>query len=164
MAMYEPDPVSAKKNLDQADALLASAAGKVAQIDIQEERAHVLRVRIERAIDAGDTVSAQKMLVDLKKIATQATTETAQRTYHGAAGTLLVAQKNYADAIPELEEDVANPLSMKLLITAYRETGDADEASNLSRKLNGWKVPSVEEALATADKTPHTDAVAAQSR
>ena len=164
MAMYEPDPVSAKKNLDQADALLASAAGKVAQIDIQEERAHVLRVRIERAIDAGDTVSAQKVLVDLQKIATQATTETAQRTYHGAAGTLLVAQKNYADAIPELEEDVANPLSMKLLITAYRETGDADEASNLSRKLNGWKVPSVEEALATADKTPHTDAVAAQSR
>jgi hypothetical protein len=46
---------------------------------------------------------------------------------------------------------LANPLSMKLLITAYRETGDADEAANLTRKLRIWKVPSVEEALATAD-------------
>src|SRR5579871_299267 len=164
MAMYEPDPVSATKNLDQADALLTAAVGKVAQLDIQEEKAHVVRVRIERAIAAGDTVTAQKLLGDLQTIAAQATTETAQRTYHGAAGTLLVAQKNYSDAIPELEEDIANPLSMKLLITAYRETGDADEAANLSRKLSGWKVPSVEEALATGDKTPRADAVAAQSR
>jgi len=164
MAMYEPDPVSAKKNLEQADALLTAAAGKIAQLDIQEEKAHVLRVRIERAIASGDKGTAQKLLGDLEKIAAEASTLTAQRTYHGAAGALLVGQKNYADAIPELEEDVANPLSMKLLITAYRETGDADEASNLSRKLSGWKVPSVEEALATADKTPRSEAVAAQSQ
>ena len=40
---------------------------------------------------------------------------------------------------------------MKLLIVAYRKTGAADDAASLSKKLQGWKIPSVEEALATAD-------------
>lgn len=40
---------------------------------------------------------------------------------------------------------------MKLLIAADRETGDANEARNLAKKLANWKVPSIEEALATAD-------------
>lgn len=51
---------------------------------------------------------------------------------------------------------------MKLLIFAYRETGDADEAGNLIRKLAAWKVPSTEEALAGADSAGTKSMVAAQ--
>ncbi len=70
-----------------------------------------------------------------------------ERTYHGAAGTLLLAQQKYADAIAQLEEDFANPLSMKLLLTAYEKNGAAEQAGALRKKLNDWKIPSIEEAL-----------------
>jgi tetratricopeptide (TPR) repeat protein len=160
MAMYEPNHSSAMRNLAQADALLSAAAGKVAQIDLQEEKAHILRVRVERLLDAGDDSDAQNLVAELEKMTSQGAGVNTERTYHGAAGTLLFVQKNYADAIPQLEEDLTNPLSMKLLITAYRETGDADEAGNLARKLRAWKVPSVEEALATSDSSNSKKVVA----
>lgn len=151
MAMYEPDQAAAIKNLDLADALLAAASGKIAQLDLNEERAHLLRVRLERSLAAGDTAAADKLTAQLEQMASQDASVNTQRIYHGAIGTLLATRKNYADAIPHLEEDIANPLSMKLLVAAYRETGDVDEAHNLTRKLASWKVPSIEEALAAAD-------------
>lgn len=73
-----------------------------------------------------------------------------QRTYHGAAATLLIAQKKYADAIPHLEEDIANPQSMKLLIVAYRKTAANKQAGAMSKKLLEWKIPTIEEALAVS--------------
>ncbi len=155
MAMYEPDHLAATRNLDHAEALLRAAHGKVDPLDLDEEHAQVLRTRVELAIGAGDLNQAQKVLTELEKTASSSSVHT-QRIYHGAAGTLLVAKKQYADAIPHLEEDVANPLSMKLLITAYRETGDADEANALTRKLQTWKVPSTEEALAAFDSSHQT--------
>jgi len=151
MAMYEPDQAAAMKNLDQAEALLAAASGKVAPLDLEEERAHVLRVRLERALAAGDTAGADKITAQIDQMVSQGASVNTQRICHGAIGTLLVAHKNYPDAIPQLEEDIANPLSMKLLVTAYRETGDMDDAHNLSKKLASWKVPSIEEALAMSD-------------
>jgi tetratricopeptide (TPR) repeat protein len=159
MAMYEPDHESAMKNLDRAESLLAAASGKVNPLDLNEEKAHVVRARIELSVMSGNISAAQKQLADLEKMSSSASVNI-QRVYQGATGTLLVAQKQYAEAIPHLEEDVANPLSMKLLITAYRETGAADEASNLNRKLQTWKVPSTEEALATADYVHRTTAAA----
>ena len=151
MAMYEPDQAAALKNLDQAETLLAAASGRVALLDLDEEKAQVLRVRVERAVSSGDFSAAEKFVAKLEKMALPASSVNTQRTYHGAAGTLLVAQTKYAEAIGQLEEDPANPLSMKLLIVAYRKTGAADDAASLSKKLQGWKIPSVEEALATAD-------------
>jgi len=118
-------------------------------LELDEEKAQILRVRVERAVAANDFSAAGKFVAKLEKMASPASSVNTKRISHGAAGTLLVAQAKYAEAVAELEEDPANPLSMKLLITAYRETGDADEAKNLSKKLQGWKVPSIEEALAT---------------
>jgi tetratricopeptide (TPR) repeat protein len=159
MAMYEPEESAAMNNLDEASALLAAAKGKVAQLDLDEERARVLRVRAERKLASGDVAAAQKVVAELQKMASSSSSVNTQRVYHGAAGTLLIEQKQYADAIPHLEEDIANPLSMKVLIIAYRETGASDEAANLAQKLDKWKVPSIEEALAS-DSSAH-DAVQA---
>jgi len=160
MAMYEPDQAAAMKNLDQADALLAAVRGKVSQLDWNEEKAHIVRVRVERAVAAGDTGKAEKLLAKLEQLASSGASVNLQRTYDGASGTLLFAQKKYSDAIPQLEEDIANPASMKLLLRACRETGDEDEARNLTRKLVGWKVPSTEEALAGMDSPAQGSAVA----
>jgi tetratricopeptide (TPR) repeat protein len=152
MAMYEPDHLVAVRNLDHAEVLLRTASGKVDPLDLDEEKAQVLRTRVETAVNSGDLNQAQKALTKLEDMSSSSSVHT-QRIYQGAAGTLLVAEKKYADAIPHLEEDVANPLSMKLLITAYRETGNAEEANNLSKKLETWKVPSTEEALAAFDSS-----------
>lgn len=160
MAMYEPDQNAAAKNLDQADGLLLAARGKVSQLDWNEENAHIVRVRVERAIAAGDMAAAGKLLASLEQMSSAGGSINLQRTYDGASGTLLFAEKKYSDAIPQLEEDIANPLSMKLLIRAYHETGDEDEARNLTKKIVGWKVPSTEEALAGMDSPAHGSAVA----
>jgi len=150
MAMYEPDPSAAMQNLDEALALLTAATGKVAQLDLDEEKARALRVRAERKLASGDLSAAQQIVSQLESMAFSSSSINTQRVYHGAAGTLLVGRKQYADAIPHLEEDVANPLSMRLLITAYRESGASEEAASLTQKLRGWKVPSIEEALISA--------------
>ncbi len=148
MAMYEPNQAAAMKNLDEADALLAKATASISQLDLDEEKAHVLRVRVERALAAGDGATAEKLVAKLEKLASPGSSVNIQRIYHGAAGTWLFDQKKYSDAISQLAEDIANPLSMKLLISAYRQTGDSEQADTLSRRLLEWKVPSVEEALA----------------
>lgn len=163
MAMYEDDQAAALKNLDTADSLLAAASGKLAKVDLDEEKAHIMRVRVERAIAAGDNAGAGKLLAEIERMSSSGSGVNVQRTYDGAAGTLLFAQKKYSDAIPQLEEDIANPASMKLLIRAYRETGDEDEARNLTRKLVGWKVPSTEEALAALDSPAQGSAVATKN-
>jgi len=162
MAMYEPDAATAMKNLDHAEVLLAAAKNKVSQIDFNEEKAHILRVRVEREVAAGDANTGQTLVGELEGMAAPGSSLNTQRTYHGAAGTLLAAQKKYADAIPHLEEDIANPLSMKLLITAYREKGDEADAAMLTIKLQEWKVPSVEEALVSIESSVPGSAITAK--
>lgn len=154
MAMYEPDAAAAIRNLDHAQTLLAGVKDKVSQIDFNEEKAHQLRVRVERAVATGDAGTAQKLVAQLHEMATPGSSVNTQRIYHGAAGALFLSQKQFADAIPHLEEDMANPLSMKLLITAYRETGDASQVRALTTRLHDWKVPSIEEALVSIDFSP----------
>lgn len=149
MAMYEPNQATATKNLDEADSLLEQASHSVSQLDLNEEKAHVLRVRVERALAIGDRAAAEKLVAKLEKLASQGSSINTQRTFHGAAGTLLFDQKRYSDAISELGEDAANPLSMKLMILAYHQTGDSEQVAIFSKKLVDWKVPSVEEALAS---------------
>jgi tetratricopeptide (TPR) repeat protein len=148
MAMYETDATAALKNLEQAEALLTAKQAVVAQADLDEERARILRVRVERAAAASDDAAARTSLAALEKMANSGASINVQRTYHGAAGTLLVAQQKYANAISHLEEDYANPISIKLLVTAYRKTGFAADARALSKKLMDWKIPTIEETLA----------------
>jgi len=154
MGMYEPNESAATRNLNQASALLVAASGKVAQLDLNEERAQVLRVRVERRLAAHNIAGARELVTELRSMATSRSSVNTQRIYHGAAGALLVDQKQYPEAISHLEEDIANPLSMELLVTAYRKSGDAEDADNLSRKLRLWKVPGIEEALASNESAP----------
>jgi predicted Zn-dependent protease len=70
-----------------------------------------------------------------------------QLCYHGAAGATLVAQGKYAEAISHLQEDSADPLSMRLLWRAYQSTGAASDARTVAAKLATLNVPTVEQAL-----------------
>jgi tetratricopeptide (TPR) repeat protein len=153
MAMYQPDAALANKDLDQADALLKARKDSIAKADLEEEHARILRVRVERNLPASAKAAAQSTiseaaLAELQKMANSSAGANIQRTYNGAQGTYLVAQQKYKAAIPYLEEDYINPLSMRLLVQAYRKTKATTNAAILTKKLLDWKIPTIEEALA----------------
>ncbi|HEY6349483.1 MAG TPA: tetratricopeptide repeat protein [Candidatus Angelobacter sp.] len=158
MAMYGPDPVKAAQDLKHAEELLAAHQDIVAQADLNEEAARIWRVRAERAVAAANHAEAVKAVDTLERMAGSGGSINVERTWHGAAGTLLMAQKKYVAAIPHLEADFANPISLKLLITACEKSKAKARAAALRQKLIAWKIPSIEEALVVpglrAQKSP----------
>ena len=148
MAMYATDPAAATKDLAKAESLLAVRKGVVAQSDLDEEQARIWRVRAERAVAAGNLAAARSAVDQLEQMAKASNGSISiERNYQAAEGTLLVAQHKYAAAVPHLEEDFANPISMKVLVMAYEKSKARDQAKALQKKLEEWKIPSIEEAL-----------------
>jgi tetratricopeptide (TPR) repeat protein len=146
IAMYQRDRAVAMAELGSAEAILAEKQDVLAKSDLAEERARILRVRIENAVANKDFPAAQKVLAELEKLANSGSISI-QRTYAGAAGTLLLAQKKYRDAAAELEQDFVNPMSIRLLVTAYQKSGAKLSAEEQRKRLLDWKIPMVEEAL-----------------
>jgi hypothetical protein len=70
-----------------------------------------------------------------------------QSSYQGAAGTLLMDQKKYEEAIAHLEEDQDNPFTMELLVQAYYQTMQTEKLHEAEAKLRGTNVPTMEQAL-----------------
>lgn len=159
MAMYQPDYATAIQELDQAEAVLVANKGAVAQADLDEERARILRVRLEQSVARKDMAAAQKLLAELEKMANSGSISI-QRTYSGAAGALLLAQKKYRDAAAQLEQDFMNPVSIRLLITAYQKANAKVPAEEWRAKLLDWKIPTVEEALTVSLYRSQQSAVA----
>jgi tetratricopeptide (TPR) repeat protein len=146
MAMYQTDHDAAAKELDQAESVLAANKDAVAKSDLDEERARILRVRVEHAVARKDQAAAQKLLAELEKMANSGSISI-QRTYSGAAGTLLLSQKKYRDAAAQLEQDFMNPVSIRLLVTAEEKANAKAAAEEWRVKLLDWKIPTVEEAF-----------------
>jgi len=161
MAMYQTDHDMAAKELEQAESVLAANKDAVAQADLDEERARILRVRVEHAVARKDYAAAQKLLTELQKMASSGSISI-QRTYSGAAGTLLLAQKKYHDAAAQLEQDFMNPVSIRLLITADQKANAKAPAEEWRVKLLDWKIPTVEEALTVFAFRAQQKAVAAK--
>jgi Flp pilus assembly protein TadD len=146
LAMYEPDPRAALKELRAAESALQEPH-EISVTDRNEEHARILRVLAARSADARDMDSASKALAQLDAMAERSPSQVIQRCDHGAAGTILVAQGKYAEAISHLQEDSADPMSMRLLWRAYSNTGAASDAQTMAAKLAGLNVPTVEQAL-----------------
>lgn len=147
MAMYERDQAMATANLAKAEALLAERKDLVAQADLDEEQARVWRVRAERAVASGNLSAAKQAVERLSQMAKLSGSANIEQTYHGAAGRLLLAQRKYPAAQQHLEADPANPLSLKLLVTAYEKNKARVEARSLLKRLQEWRIPSIEESL-----------------
>jgi hypothetical protein len=60
---------------------------------------------------------------------------------------ILAAKQKWLEAIPHLEEDVKDPFSMELLVSAYRKAGLPAKAERTTRELAALNTPSVEQAL-----------------
>ncbi|MGO9126312.1 MAG: tetratricopeptide repeat protein [Terriglobales bacterium] len=146
LAMYEPDPKLAMKDLQAAQHVLLEPH-EISATDRNEEQARILRVQAARLADAEGMDSAAKAVSELETMAGKSRSQVIQLCYHGAAGATLAAQGKYADAISHLQEDAANPLSMRLLWRAYSSTGAAADAQAVAAKLAALNVPTVEQAL-----------------
>ncbi len=146
MAMYQEDSTRALELLSKADA--AAAAGENANhTAIQQVTAQILRARVEVAIKMGNANIAKSSLEALTKMSEDANDKVIDLAYNGALGALLVSQQKYGEAIPHLDEDANNPLSLKLLAFAYGKAGDTAAAQRTLDVLSNLNDPTLEQAL-----------------
>jgi tetratricopeptide (TPR) repeat protein len=146
MAEYQTDDSVALKDLNLAEEALTHRT-TISTSDRDEEMSRILRTRVVRAVRAGDQALADKSLRQLETLATGSRNRVIQSSWQGAAGTLLMDQKKYPDAIAHLEEDRDNPFTMELLVQAYYQTGQTDKLHELEAKLRGTNVPTMEQTL-----------------
>jgi tetratricopeptide (TPR) repeat protein len=146
MALYQEDPAHALQMLSKAEA--AAAAGEnTNHTAIQQVTAQILRARVEVAVKIGNAEIAKSSLEALTRMSEDASDKVIDLACHGAQGAFLVFQQKYSEAIPQLEEDPNNALSLKLLITAYAKTGDTAAAERTVEMLSSLNDPTLEQSL-----------------
>lgn len=146
LAEYQTDDAVALKFLASAEDALGHRSS-MPKSDQDEEHSRIMRVRTVRAARSGDSALADKSLKQLEAMAAGSRNRVIQSSYHGAAGTLLMDQKKYDEAIAHLEEDSENPFTMELLVQAYYQTGQSEKLAEAEIKLRGTNVPTMEQAL-----------------
>ncbi len=145
LAIVEPDFKDSMKQLEAAKAALDDHPSSASDHD--EELARILRVQALRASEAQSADIANAAVQQLEKMAASNRNQVIQRSFHGATGAVLVAQGKYAEAVPELQEDSEDPISMRLLWRAYSSTGANGQAQMMADKLANFNIPSFEQAL-----------------
>ena len=145
LAEYQTDDNAALKYLQQAEESLGHRT--ISQGDKDEELSRILRNRTVRAAHAGNQPLADQSLKQLEALAAGGRNRVVQSSYNGAAGTLLMDQKKFDEAITYLEEDQDNPFTMELLVQAYYQTNQPDKLAEAEARLRGTNVPTMEQAL-----------------
>jgi tetratricopeptide (TPR) repeat protein len=146
LAEYQADDNLALKDLKLAEEALHHQAA-IATSDRHEELSRIWRNRLVRAARAGDQNLAKKTLRELETLANGSRNRVVQSSYQGAAGTLLMDQKKYEEAIAHLEEDQDNPFTLELLVQAYYQTSQPEKLHEVEVKLRGTNMPTMEQAL-----------------
>ena len=146
MAEYQADDNIALKHLKLAEESLDHRS-TISISDREEELSRILRNRVVHAAHAGNQPLADKSLQHLEAMANGSRNRVIQSSYNGAAGTLLMDEKKYEDAIAHLEEDQDNPFTMELLVQAYYQTTQTEKLHTAEAKLRGYNMPTMEQAL-----------------
>jgi len=146
LAEYQTDDNAALKYLQSAEDALGHRT-TISKSDKDEELSRILRNRAVRAAHAGNPALADPSLKQLEAMASGSRNRVIQSSYNGAAGTLLMDQKKFDEAITFLEEDQDNPFTMELLVQAYYQTNQSDKLAQAEARLRGTNVPTMEQAL-----------------
>jgi len=146
LAEYQQDDPIALKRLKAAEEALDHRS-VISPSDRNEEMSRIVRDRVVRASHVGNELLRDQSLQQLETMAASSRNRVIQSSYHGAAGSVLMDQKKYQDAIAHLEEDQDNPLTMELLARAYYQTNQPDKLHEVEAKLRGTNVPTMEQAL-----------------
>jgi tetratricopeptide (TPR) repeat protein len=145
LAEYQQDDAIALKRLNAAEEALQHRS-VISPSDRNEEMSRILRNRVVRESRMGDGLLRDQSLKQLETMAASSRNRVIQSSHHGAAGSVLIDQKKYEDAIAHLE-DQDNPFSMELLARAYYQTNQPDKLHEVEAKLRGTNVPTMEQAL-----------------
>jgi hypothetical protein len=146
MAMYQKDNAVAVGLLDKAEAVLHENH-KISNSLLEQEYAFILQSRVTLALQNGNVELATANLNQLEQVANRSIDGFVQHAYNGAAGAVSLAQNEAEKAITHLEEDPRNPFSMRLLVTAYEQTGAKADAQRMTQALAEFYEPSLEQAL-----------------
>ena len=146
MAMYQGDPRRSLELLDKAEHAIHQGQNTM-RMTVDQELAQVLRTRVEVALKAGDKPLAHTTLRQLAKLTADSDDTVIETAYEGASGALLFAAHKYKQSIPHLEQDTDNPLSLRLLASAYRRAGDFEGQKHIDEKLASVNDPTLEQAL-----------------
>src|SRR5713101_6839469 len=143
---YQADDNAALKYLQSAEESLGHRA-TISKGDKDEELSRILRNRAVRAAHAGNPALADRSLKQLEAMASGTRNRVIVSSYNGAAGTLLIDQKKFEEAVTYLEEDQDNPFTMELLVQAYYQTNQSDKLHAIEAKLRGTNVATMEQAV-----------------
>jgi len=146
LAEYQADDNAALKRLQEAEDALGHRS-TISKSDKEEELSRILRNRAVRAAHSGNSVLADKSLKQLEALAASSRNRVIVASSNGAAGTLLMDQKKYDEAVTYLEEDRDNPFTMELLVQAYYQTNQSEKLHEAESQLRGTNVPTMEQAL-----------------
>jgi tetratricopeptide (TPR) repeat protein len=146
LAEYQIDDKVALKHLRDAEDSLGQR-DLISKGDKDEELSRILRNRTVRASRAGNRELADKSLKQLEAMVAGSHNHVIQSSYNGAAGTLLMDQKKFDEAISYLEGDQDNPFTMELLVQAYYQTNQPDKLAEAEARLRGTNVATMEQAL-----------------
>src|ERR1700687_1830493 len=146
MAMYQLHSQQARLYLSKAETAL-SQGNNVTPGAVQQELAQILRARVELAIQTDDGQIADATLAQLAELSGNSDDNLIESAYHGAAGALLFSQHDYEHAALHLEEDIHNPLSLRLLAAAYQETGNTVDGKRTGEVLANLNDPTLEQAM-----------------
>jgi hypothetical protein len=147
MSTYQANNASAMALLEKAENALNHNNHPLPNINRQQELALILRTRAERAAHDKNISLANATLKKLQTLLDATNDQVIQMHYDGAAGAVLVAEGKYEQALPHLQEDSRNPLSMRLMVVSYRKMGAREVAEELSKTLSNWNEPTLEQAL-----------------
>jgi tetratricopeptide (TPR) repeat protein len=146
MALYQSDRKVALDHLNKAESALSHKKG-MSGSEREEERARILRARVDLAIQADNQKLAAKAIQQLETMAKDSRSTVIQQCYHAAEGSMLFSQQKYQDAISHLQEDHEDPYSLQLLSRAYNQTGSSDDVHIVESKLRGINTPTIEQAI-----------------
>jgi tetratricopeptide (TPR) repeat protein len=146
LAEYQADDNAALKRLQEAEDALGHRS-TISKSEKEEELSRILRNRAVRAAHSGNSVLADKSLKQLESLGASSRNRVIVASSNGAAGTLLMDQKKYDEAVTYLEEDRDNPFTMELLVQAYYQTNQSDKLHEAESLLRGTNVPTMEQAL-----------------
>src|SRR5262249_29783141 len=129
MALFNPDPAAALKDLDAARASLSHKAVELPRAEREAELATLLQSRAFVASRAGMTDVAEKALAELQPFAEKSRSNTVQAALHTTNGAVFIAQGKFAEAISELQEDPRDPIALQLLADAQNKAGQSADGS-----------------------------------
>jgi Flp pilus assembly protein TadD len=148
MAMYAKDLNGMLEDINRANAALRHNH-QTAQTLLDAELAQNLRVRAFREAEAGNKDGAEATVKLLAALAEASRSEIVQRCYHAATGASFMADGKFTEAVPELQEDPADAISLKWLAVAYEKSGNAAEAKTTRDRMMLIHKITIEDAIAT---------------